>query len=207
MRKIGAFIWYQKLHLDGWIHKWSDHTPLNQPTQPPLCYFYLQDSTNDFIIIIKLITTFFHFQTYQQHQTNRSSNQPTRLRWLSPGLHRSLTAVLRSPATSLRWKNTLSVDGAKQQHRLWPRPSCLLSISSRARSIISVCLLSTRPDRDHSVNRPSLDWPNHPMVSCKSIQCFNNISKLTVLHSGLVFISHSIFFVFLSLFDNSYLII
>ena len=29
MRKIRAFIWYQKLHFDGWIHKWSDHnTPL-----------------------------------------------------------------------------------------------------------------------------------------------------------------------------------
>ena len=26
--KIGAFIWYPKLHFDGWIHKWSDHTPL-----------------------------------------------------------------------------------------------------------------------------------------------------------------------------------
>ena len=28
MRKIGAFIWYQKLHLNGWIQKWSGHTPL-----------------------------------------------------------------------------------------------------------------------------------------------------------------------------------
>ena len=30
MRKIGVFIWYKKLHFDGWIHKWSDHvhTPL-----------------------------------------------------------------------------------------------------------------------------------------------------------------------------------
>ena len=28
MRKIGDFIWYQKLHFDGWIQKWSGHTPL-----------------------------------------------------------------------------------------------------------------------------------------------------------------------------------
>ena len=28
MRKIGAFVWYQTLHFDGWIQKWSDHTPL-----------------------------------------------------------------------------------------------------------------------------------------------------------------------------------
>ena len=30
MRKIGAFIWYQKLHFNGWIQKWSGHTPLNE---------------------------------------------------------------------------------------------------------------------------------------------------------------------------------
>ena len=30
MRKIGAFIWYQKLHFDAWIQKWSGHTPLSQ---------------------------------------------------------------------------------------------------------------------------------------------------------------------------------
>ena len=28
MRKIGAFIWYQKLPFDRWIQKWSGHTPL-----------------------------------------------------------------------------------------------------------------------------------------------------------------------------------
>ena len=28
MRKIGAFISYQKLHFDGRIHMWSEHTPL-----------------------------------------------------------------------------------------------------------------------------------------------------------------------------------
>ena len=28
MRKIGAFIWYQRLHFNGWIQKWSGHTPL-----------------------------------------------------------------------------------------------------------------------------------------------------------------------------------
>ena len=28
MRKIGASIWYQKLHFNGWIQKWSGHTPL-----------------------------------------------------------------------------------------------------------------------------------------------------------------------------------
>ena len=28
MRKVGAFIWYQKLHFNGWIQKWSGHIPL-----------------------------------------------------------------------------------------------------------------------------------------------------------------------------------
>ena len=32
MRKIGAFIWYQNLHFDGWIQKWSRHTPLSVST-------------------------------------------------------------------------------------------------------------------------------------------------------------------------------
>ena len=30
MRKIGSFIWCQHLHSDGWIQKWSGHTPLAQ---------------------------------------------------------------------------------------------------------------------------------------------------------------------------------
>ena len=29
MRKIGAFIWYRKLHFDGWIQKCPGHTPLS----------------------------------------------------------------------------------------------------------------------------------------------------------------------------------
>ena len=26
--KIGAFLWYQKLHFDGWIQTWTGHIPL-----------------------------------------------------------------------------------------------------------------------------------------------------------------------------------
>ena len=29
MRKIGGFIWYQKLHFNVWIQKWSGHTPVS----------------------------------------------------------------------------------------------------------------------------------------------------------------------------------
>ena len=37
MRKIGAFIWYQKLHFDGWIQKWSGHSSLTVWT----CIYFL----------------------------------------------------------------------------------------------------------------------------------------------------------------------
>ena len=38
MRKIGAFIWYQKLHFDGWIQKWSGHTPLMWLKKTPVIF-------------------------------------------------------------------------------------------------------------------------------------------------------------------------
>ena len=41
MRKIGAFIWYQKLYFNGWIQTWSGHTPLSG------CLFFYYDKIHE----------------------------------------------------------------------------------------------------------------------------------------------------------------
>ena len=69
MRNIGAFIWYQKLHFNGWTQKWSGHTPLSccfgenhvMKACTIKCFIIMKHTYQLFCSLLKLLYHYFIF--------------------------------------------------------------------------------------------------------------------------------------------------
>ena len=70
MRKIGAFIWYQKLHFNGWFQKWSGHTPLRRTiTNHTLCKKMLQTHVLTFGTVFVVPYMYLWENTFERNPT------------------------------------------------------------------------------------------------------------------------------------------